>query len=334
MRLVTSRPKASDSSAGSSSRRSRSRSHHPPGLSRYVAAHTRCRRFSATSFSAPSSPHSAATPAWDRAELLVAQERSYRTAAGKNVRIWFTDSVDEARVREWLVDFVGSLLHGNESAKTWSSSRSRQPGSPSGVAPMRLPATCRLFPTSSSRPSRIPVVLDRRGDPRARVRPPRREQPHQPAVGCALLWDEAPGELRRRLRCRLRRSVFPGRRIRALRPQPGRGFAEAYRVANQRRLGVPEAPWRLVDERFYPDATAAALIEQDVLEPWTAHSTATYRGQFTRRGPNRQTFEVATDSMGLRWPASSHQGAPSSGLRKQWRLCAGKRATYFTVRHA
>jgi hypothetical protein len=51
---------------------------------------------------------------------------------------------------------------------------------------------------------------------------------------------------------------------------PGEGFAEAFRVLNERRLGLAESSWSIVSTVFQPDAKALALLEQDVLQPWTA----------------------------------------------------------------
>lgn len=59
---------------------------------------------------------------------------------------------------------------------------------------------------------------------------------------------------------------------------PGEAFAETYRVLNEHKLGLPETPWNIVSTRLYPDATALALLEQDVTQPWTGPTTTTYRG--------------------------------------------------------
>jgi hypothetical protein len=69
---------------------------------------------------------------------------------------------------------------------------------------------------------------------------------------------------------------------------PAEGFAEAYRLLNERRRAVPESPWLIVDDRLYPDQTALSLLERDVLDPWTAPTTLTVTGRGTR------TVRVAT----------------------------------------
>lgn len=84
---------------------------------------------------------------------------------------------------------------------------------------------------------------------------------------------------------------------------PAEGFAEAYRLLNERRRAVAESPWLIVDERLYPDETALRLLEQDVRDPWTAATTVTLTGRGSR------TFRVAT---------------PLDGpLRVTWRSSAG-----------
>jgi len=88
--------------------------------------------------------------------------------------------------------------------------------------------------------------------------------------------------------------VFPGAEDeRHYMLNPGEGFAEAYRVLNQHRLGLPEDPWEIVSGAFYPDATALALLEQDVLRPWAANTTQTIRMTLTAKRPTR-TVNLAT----------------------------------------
>src|SRR5918911_3588761 len=59
---------------------------------------------------------------------------------------------------------------------------------------------------------------------------------------------------------------------------PGEAFAESYRVLNQRRAGLMETAWDVVDQRFYPTAQALTLLEQDVTTPWTKPTQTAYRG--------------------------------------------------------
>jgi hypothetical protein len=113
---------------------------------------------------------------------------------------------------------------------------------------------------------------------------------------------------------------------------PGEGFAEAYRVANQRRLGLAETPWQTVDQRFYPDATALALIELDATQPWTANSTVTYAGRLTSGGPSTRTFTASTTLDGtVSASVRSPKGASFRVTESQRTVC-GERTTTFTVR--
>ena len=54
-------------------------------------------------------------------------------------------------------------------------------------------------------------------------------------------------------------------------------FAEDYRVLNERRAGLPETPWEVVDDSLYPYQTALDLLAQDVTTPWTGATTTSYR---------------------------------------------------------
>jgi hypothetical protein len=70
---------------------------------------------------------------------------------------------------------------------------------------------------------------------------------------------------------------------------PGEGFAEAYRVLNERRLGLPSLPWEIVSTIFLPDETALQLLEQDVVAPWAGNTTTRLAGALTRARRLRTT---------------------------------------------
>ena len=91
---------------------------------------------------------------------------------------------------------------------------------------------------------------------------------------------------------------------------PGEGFAESYRVMNERRAGIAEAPWDVVDQIFYPSSAAAAAVEQDVVAPWKGNTTTTLRGSFAARGTSTRSHALATPLDGsfvatLRAPAKT-----------------------------
>ena len=75
-------------------------------------------------------------------------------------------------------------------------------------------------------------------------------------------------------------SIFPGDEGKHYSLNPGEGFAEAYRVANEVRGGRTSFAWPIVDASFVPDAAARAAIEADVLRPWRAPATTTFTGRF------------------------------------------------------
>ena len=87
--------------------------------------------------------------------------------------------------------------------------------------------------------------------------------------------------------------LFPGDEGSAYTLNPGEAFAEDYRVLNERRAGLTESPWEVVDTRFYPDQAALDAVALDVTSPWVGATTSTYTGAFTR-GATGRGFRVAT----------------------------------------
>jgi hypothetical protein len=74
---------------------------------------------------------------------------------------------------------------------------------------------------------------------------------------------------------------------------PGEAFAEDYRLLNERRLGLPETFWGVVDQRFYPDQAALDAVAQDVTSPWRGATTSTLASSFTTKATGRG-FRIAT----------------------------------------
>jgi hypothetical protein len=91
---------------------------------------------------------------------------------------------------------------------------------------------------------------------------------------------------------------------------PGEGWAESYRVLNERRLGLPEAPWQIVSDSLYPDDAALTAAAQDVTMPWQTETTTTQTASLTRTTPAR-TYTIATQLDGSLKLAVK----PSPGLR-------------------
>jgi hypothetical protein len=126
--------------------------------------------------------------------------------------------------------------------------------------------------------------------------------------------------------------IFPGDEDEHYQLNPGEGFAEAYRVTNEHRLGLAEAPWQVVDQRFYPDATAMALIEQDATQPWTSNSSVSYSGRFRRGGSSVHTFTVSTSLDGMTSASVRSPKGTSFRVTKARTTVCGARTTTVTVR--
>lgn len=89
-------------------------------------------------------------------------------------------------------------------------------------------------------------------------------------------------------------SLFPGAEdAQNYALNPGEGFAEAYRVLNEQRLGLSQEAWEVVSPVLEPDAGALAALSLDVTQPWTGASTSTLRGALTAKTRTR-TFRIAT----------------------------------------
>jgi hypothetical protein len=68
---------------------------------------------------------------------------------------------------------------------------------------------------------------------------------------------------------------------------PGEAFAEDYRVLNERRAGLPETPWLVVEQSLYPDQAALDALALDITSPWAANTTTTHRTVIGSRATGR-----------------------------------------------
>jgi hypothetical protein len=75
---------------------------------------------------------------------------------------------------------------------------------------------------------------------------------------------------------------------------PGEGWAETYRVLNERKAGRAETPWQIVSQSLYPTAAALSAAEQDVTAPWQAAAATTQTAALNRTNRKTRTFTVAT----------------------------------------
>jgi hypothetical protein len=125
--------------------------------------------------------------------------------------------------------------------------------------------------------------------------------------------------------------LFPGaENARQYTLNPGEGFAEQYRVLNERRAGIPEAPWEIVSPTLEPDDASLAALQQDVLSPWTPGAAARHSGSFSATA-RRSSFAVATPLDGT---LAVTVRAPSSGRVTVALFQDGKRVSSATTQRA
>ena len=75
-------------------------------------------------------------------------------------------------------------------------------------------------------------------------------------------------------------TASPGDEGRAYTQNPGEAFAESYRVLALTSLGLTPSGWDIVDQSFYPDATALQLLQEDITSPWTGPTVRHVHGSF------------------------------------------------------
>jgi hypothetical protein len=113
---------------------------------------------------------------------------------------------------------------------------------------------------------------------------------------------------------------------------PGEVFAESYRLMNERKAGLPETPWRVVDASLTPNDRDLALVEQDVLRPWSANHTLQRRGTFGVRGSSVRSFKIATPLDGnFKASLQSAAGVKVEVFNGKRRLARGTTSTAGTV---
>jgi hypothetical protein len=93
---------------------------------------------------------------------------------------------------------------------------------------------------------------------------------------------------------------------------PGEAFAESYRILTETKAGAASSLWDIVARVFYPDATALALLEQDVTSPWTGNTASTLTGSFG--GGTQRTFKLRTPIDGS---LVLHLAAPSAAVYRE-----------------
>ncbi|HSC91382.1 MAG TPA: hypothetical protein VLB86_07000 [Gaiellaceae bacterium] len=117
-------------------------------------------------------------------------------------------------------------------------------------------------------------------------------------------------------RTHVEKTIHPGDEDEFYDLNPAEGFAESYRVFNERAAAAPETQWSAVDESFYPDDAALEAIRRDVFTPWTkATGHRQLGGRFAKGGRRLVGYRVTTPLDGrLVVRASSAKVALQLGL--------------------
>jgi hypothetical protein len=235
----------------------------------------------------------------------------YRTAAGESVTIYASNSypVDPLLGQRWA-DFLGSLVHGPEISTVTvllatSDEIARVCGS-DAVACYSPQGPVLYTPGEDpgSDLSAEAVITHEYGH---HVAANRSDAPWSALNYGPKHWASAMQV------CARTRSgeLFPGAEdARHYAQNPGEGWAETYRVLNERKAGLAEVPWQIVTQALYPTAAALTAAEQDVTTPWRAPTTTTQTGTLSRTKKTR-TFTVATPLDGTLKMTLKH----SAGMR-------------------
>jgi hypothetical protein len=221
---------------------------------------------------------------------------SYTTSTGERVTVYVSDAypVDDALNQRWAEFFV-RLVHGSELAKANVY-----------VAPSsELQGVCRSTEADAcylidGQQMILPGDVPPDGTPVEEIAA--HEYGHHIAVNrsnwpwLAVDWGTKRWASYERVCERVSaRTAFPGDEGVNYYRNPGEAFAEAYRVLNGRRspLSAVQLPW--VMDGFEPDATALALLEQDVRKPWVGSTITHWRGRLGRASVRRLTVPTPRD---------------------------------------
>jgi hypothetical protein len=74
--------------------------------------------------------------------------------------------------------------------------------------------------------------------------------------------------------------AFPGNDGRNYALNPGEAWAETYRLLDERKAGITTGTWSIVSRSFFPNDTALAAAERDVVSPWTTSRKVVQRRAF------------------------------------------------------
>jgi hypothetical protein len=218
----------------------------------------------------------------------------YRASSGENVTVYASNAfpIDPPLAQRWA-DFLASLIHGSELSKvnvllSTAAEISRVCGQDAlACYSARGAALYAPGEDPSSSLSAEAVITHEYGH---HVAANRNNVPWDALDWGPKRWDSSMQVCASTKQGRL----SPGAEDPVRYEQnPGEGWAETYRVLNQRRLGLPESSWEIVTRALYPTDAALAAAQQDVTTPWEGNTPTTRSGAVTRASRTR-TYTIAT----------------------------------------
>lgn len=244
----------------------------------------------------------------------------HTTSTGETVTVFASDAYpQESRLTQSRAEFLGSLVHGSELAEVTvyilprNELRSACGRGAAGCYSPRDETIVTLGEDIPGGPTADAVLAHEYGH---HVATNRLNPPWDAGDWGTKRWASASNV------CAGARAgtLFPGDEGRNYTLNPGEAVAESYRLLSERRLGVAESPWNVVDAALYPTDAALQLLQQDVVEPWRANTVQTRRSSFARRGTKTRTFGVATPFDGnlnvrLRAPSGKYTMTLRAGTR-------------------
>jgi hypothetical protein len=251
----------------------------------------------------------------------------YRTTTGESVTVYASNSypIDPALGQRWA-DFLGSLVHGSELSTV----------TVLVATPTQIERTCGTDAVAcySARGSFLYTPGEDPGSDLSAEAVITHEYGHHVAANRSdapwLAIDYGPKRWASAMQvcAKAKKGVLvPGAEDPVQYTEnPGEGWAETYRVLNERKLGRPETPWDIVSDAMYPTAADLVAAEQDVTSPWTQGAVTTQTATFTRT-TRRRTFTIATELDG----ALKVTLRPSVGLRLGLDVFAGAKRVSHAV---
>ena len=252
----------------------------------------------------------------------------FTTAAGEHVKLFISRSYpeDPALGQRWA-EFIAGLLHGSELSLLTAYLDSPREVSgicgQDGLACYSAADSTLVAPGQDLEDVSMEALISHEYG--HHVAAHRRNDPWR-----AVDWGTKRWATAEKVCARTRaKQLFPGSETgRTYTRNPGEGFAESYRVLNERRAGIPEAPWDIVSQILYPDNAALAALQQDVEAPWTAPTSSTLAGAFSSASKTH-SFTIPTPLDGT---LSVNVRAPTTGRLSLSLFTGGKRVATATTR--